>query len=69
AASVAAQNWWNQRVKNSFDYVYVSNVNAQTGQPMKVVANITKAISIDYDNKARKVNYADELQTISTQLD
>lgn len=69
AASVAAQNWWNQRVKNSFDYVYVSNVNAQTGQPMKVVANITKAISIDYDNKARKVNYADELQTTPAQLD
>ncbi|MBX9705800.1 MAG: TIGR03752 family integrating conjugative element protein, partial [Gammaproteobacteria bacterium] len=69
AASQAAQTWWNQRVKNSFDYVYVPNVDSQTGLTMKVVVNITKAISVDYDTKARKVNYEDSLQNINRDID
>lgn len=67
AASVAAQNWWNQRVRNSFDYIYVPNVDA-VGKPMRIVINITQQIPIDYNTEARKVSY-EETQNINNQLD
>lgn len=57
AAAQAAQTWWNQRVQNSFDYVYVPNTDATTGNLMKVVVNISKQILINYDPNARKVDY------------
>ncbi|MDP1574352.1 MAG: TIGR03752 family integrating conjugative element protein [Coxiellaceae bacterium] len=69
AAAQAAQTWWNRRVQNSFDYVYVSNVNSKTGHSMKVVVNITKQIPINHDSNARKVNYENSLQTNHNQLD
>ena len=57
AAAQAAQTWWNQRVQNSFDYVYVPNRDDATGKLMKVVVNMSKQILINYDPNARKVNY------------
>lgn len=69
AAAQAAQTWWNRRVKNSFDFVYVSNVNSKTGHPMKVVVNITKQIPINHDSNARKVSYENSLQSNNNQLD
>ena len=57
AAAQAAQTWWNQRVQNSFDYVYVPNKDDATGKLMKVVVNISQQILINYDPNARKVNY------------
>lgn len=69
AASQAAQIWWNRRVKNSFDYVYVPNIDRQTGKPMQVVVNITQQIPINYDVSARKVNYEISLQNANTLLD
>jgi integrating conjugative element protein (TIGR03752 family) len=69
AAAQAAQTWWNQRVRDSFDYVYVPNVNPKTRRPTKVVVNITKQIPIDYNPNARKVNYDNSLQTLDRQLD
>lgn len=69
AASQAAQTWWNKRVQNSFDYVYVPNVNSKTGKPMKVVVNITQQIPINYDTNARKVSYADSIQANQNDLD
>lgn len=69
AAAQAAQTWWNRRVQNSFDYVYVSNVDPKTGNPMKVVVNISKQISINHDSNARKVSYENALQTNNSRLD
>ncbi len=69
AATQAAQTWWNRRVQNSFDYVYVPNVNPKTGRPMKVVVNIMQQIPINYDPTARKVSYEQALQNDSEQLD
>lgn len=69
AAAQAAQTWWNRRVQNSFDYVYVSNVDSKTGNPMKVVVNISKQISINHDSNARKVSYENALQTNNSRLD
>jgi integrating conjugative element protein (TIGR03752 family) len=69
AAAEAAQTWWNRRVQNSFDYVYVSNVSLKTGKLMTVAVNITQQIPINYDKKARKVNYEDTLQKINRELD
>lgn len=57
AAAQAAETWWNQRVQNSFDYVYVPNTDATTGKLMKVVVNISQQILINYDPNARKVDY------------
>lgn len=57
AAAQAAQTWWNQRVQNSFDYVYVPNTDATTGKLMKVVVNISQQVLINYDPNARKVDY------------
>jgi integrating conjugative element protein (TIGR03752 family) len=69
AAAEAAQTWWNRRVQNSFDYVYVPNVNPKTGKPMKVVVNISKQIPINYDKNARKVSYENSLQNTNALLD
>ncbi len=72
AAAEAAQTWWNQRVKNSFDYVYVPNINPKTNKPMKVVVNITQQIPINHDPSARKVNYENNensLQNNHSKLD
>jgi hypothetical protein len=68
-AAQAAQTWWNRRVQNSFDYVYVPNVNKNDGHVMKIVVNITQQIPIDYNPNARKVSYEDALQTNYNQLD
>jgi cell division protein ZapB len=69
AAAQAAETWWNRRVKNSFDFVYVSNINSKIGRPMKIVVNITKQIPINHDSNARKVNYENSLQANNNQLD
>jgi len=69
AAAQAAQTWFNQRVQNSFDYVYVPNVDPATGKPMKVVVNISKEISIDYNNSSRKVDYEQDKNLLNSQLD
>ncbi len=69
AASQAAQTWFNQRVQNSFDYVYVPNIDSKTGHPMKVVVNISKEIHIDYNNNARKVDYENDQMLLNNQLD
>ncbi len=69
AASLAAQTWWNRRVQNSFDYVYVPNIDQQTGKPTKVVVNITQQIPINYEVSARKVSYENTLQTHHRELD
>ena len=69
AAAEAAQTWWNRRVRNSFDYIYVPNMNPKTGRPMRVVVNISQQIPINHNPKARKVNYENSLQIFDSQLD
>lgn len=68
-AAQAAQTWWNRRVQNSFDYVYVPNVDPTTGHAMHVAVNITQAIAINYDPTARKVSYDTSLQNAHRELD
>jgi integrating conjugative element protein (TIGR03752 family) len=70
ASSQAAQKWWNQRVQNSFDFVYVPNVDLRTGKKLALNINITQEIPIDYDPKARKLFYAnDKLSDVADKLD
>lgn len=69
SAAQAAQTWWNRRVQNSFDYVYVPNVDPTTGHAMHVVVNITHPIAINYDPTARKVSYDTSLQNAYRELD
>jgi integrating conjugative element protein (TIGR03752 family) len=70
ASSQAAQKWWNQRVQNSFDFVYVPNVDPKTGKKLQLNINITQEIPIDYDPKARKLFYAhDKLSDVAEKLD
>lgn len=57
ASAQAAQQWWNQRVQNSFDFVYVPNVDPQTGKKLELNINITQEIPIDYNPRGRKVFY------------
>jgi integrating conjugative element protein (TIGR03752 family) len=58
AASQAAQKWWEQRVESSFDFVFVPNINLETGEKLKLNINITQEIPIDYDPTNRKVFYS-----------
>lgn len=57
ASSQAAQKWWDQRVQNSFDFVYVPNVDPKTGKKLQLNINITQEIPIDYNPTGRKVFY------------
>lgn len=54
----AVDEWLNQRMQNSFDYVFVPNWNPQTHQLIRVNIQMTKQIDIDYDHHGRKVYYA-----------
>lgn len=56
-AADAAQDWWNRRVKNSFDYVFVPNYNVKTHQLLTMNINITKQIDINYNPQGRKIRY------------
>ena len=57
SAASAAQTWWDRRVNNSFDYVFVPNIDLSTHKPRRVSINICQSIPIDYNNAARKVSY------------
>lgn len=58
ASAQAASKWWEQRVQNSFDFVYVPHIDPRTHQPLQININITQEIPIDYDANGRKVCYA-----------
>lgn len=57
SSAQAMQRWWDQRVQNSFDFVFVPNVDPKTKQLLTLNINITKEIPIDYDPNGRKVFY------------
>lgn len=57
-AAAQVQQWWNDRAGQSFDAIYVSTVDEQTGQPVNVAVNFAKEIQIDYDPNGRKIVYA-----------
>lgn len=69
AAMQAAQQWWDERVKSSFDYVYVPNINPQTDQPIKIAINVTQPIDIDHNSQARKVAYDPHVNQTASALD
>lgn len=57
ASAQAAAKWWEQRVQNSFDFVYVPHIDPKTKKPLQLNINITQEIPIDYDSSGRKVFY------------
>lgn len=69
AAASGAQRWWEQRIQNSFDFIYVPNVDLKTGEKLQLNINITQEIAIDYDHKRRKVFYAHSLEENLNALD
>lgn len=70
ASAQTAQQWWNQRVQSSFDFVYVPNVDPKTGKKLELNINITQEIPIDYNPDGRKVAYGNEKNATNTiQLD
>lgn len=60
SAAMSAQRWWDQRVQNSFDFVYVPNVDPKSGAKLRLNINITKQIEINYNPRGRKVAYEHE---------
>lgn len=64
----SAQQWWHDRVENSFDAVFVSTIKLN-GEPQRIVVNFTKEIAIDYNPNGRKINYAHSLSTYTIDLD
>ncbi len=58
SSAQVAEKWWDQRVQNSFDFVYVSHIDPKTKKPLQLNINITQEIPIDYDPAGRKVFYA-----------
>ena len=61
ASAQAAAKWWEQRVQNSFDFVYVPHIDPKTKKPLQLNINITQEIPIDYDSNGRKVFYTHEI--------
>lgn len=57
ASAQAAAKWWEQRVQNSFDFIYVPHIDPKTKKPLQLNINITQEIPIDYDPAGRKVFY------------
>jgi uncharacterized protein YoxC len=68
SAAQAAQQWWQARAQNSFDYVFVPNVDPDTGAFLKLNINLTKAINIDYNPTGRKVSYEHNSKKSTTTL-
>jgi integrating conjugative element protein (TIGR03752 family) len=58
SSAQAAAKWWEQRVQNSFDFIYVPHIDPRTHKPLQLNINITQEIPIDYDPNGRKVAYA-----------
>jgi hypothetical protein len=63
------KQWWNDRVSQSFDAVYVPPVD-DNGCPIEIAVNFTKEIHIDYDKKGRKLSYENDFNaSMHHQLD
>jgi integrating conjugative element protein (TIGR03752 family) len=69
SSAQAAQKWWDQRVQNSFDFVYVANVDPKTNKKLQLNLNITQEIPIDYDPNGRKVYYDHQHNSFTPALD
>ena len=54
SSAQAAAKWWEQRVQNSFDFVYVPHIDPKTKKPLELNINITQEIPIDYDPSGKK---------------
>lgn len=70
AAAQAANQWWVDRMKSTFDYVEVPNWNPRTHQLLQLNVKVTQSIALDYNHKDRKVIYAhDNSQSTNNSLD
>ncbi len=56
-AAQATQQWWQERVQSSYDFVYVPSFDPRNNKQLRLNIDITKEIDIDYDQSARKVSY------------
>jgi len=63
AAALAAQQWWVQRMKSTFDYVEVPNWNPKTHQLLQLNVKITQSIPLDYHFNARKITYENDIHS------
>ncbi len=69
-AAQATQQWWQERVQSSYDFVYVPSFDPRTNKQLHLNIDITKEIDIDYDQSARKVSYGNApLSQVVQQLD
>jgi hypothetical protein len=64
----AVQQWWSDRVGQSFDAVYVAPAD-EKGEYVEIAVNFAKEIHIDYDTKGRKLNYDHQNTSLESQLD
>lgn len=69
ASGQAASRWWEQRVQNSFDFIYVPHIDPKTKKPLELNINIIQEIPIDYDPAGRKVYYAPPHKETISELD
>lgn len=66
AAAQSAAQWWNQRVQNSFDFIFVPNIDLNNGKKLELNINIAQEIPIDYDFSKRKVFYTHQENPFTT---
>lgn len=65
AAAQAAQQWWVDRMKSTFDYVEVPNWDPKTHQLLQLNVKITREIPLNYNFNARKVMYDNQMGSSS----
>lgn len=63
-ASKAALDWYQARVNDIFDAVFIPSTEA--GKPRKLIFNVNKTIPIDLDQKGRKLSYENSSEMPAT---
>jgi hypothetical protein len=69
SSAQAMNQWWQQLLKSTTNYVYVNNVNAKTKQFLILNAVINQSIDIDYNPTNRKVIYEHQDNNKNNSLD
>ena len=54
-AASGVEDWWQKRANHLIDYVFVSNVMAQSKQLRPLMMVVNKEIALDQEKKARKI--------------
>ena len=67
-AASEVQQWWNDRIEQSFDAIYVAPTNAKD-EFINIAVNFAKEIHIDYNPTGRKLSYAHNNSDDDIELD